>query len=72
MRENMFRFKRGDTYPVLDGFIYIALVEEEVGSSEGEFDSFFKTTGTLEQLRELFHGGGVLGGDLRDAFIDLQ
>ncbi len=71
MGKGMFRFERCDTHPVLDGFINIALVEEEVCGFESGVDGFFEVTRALEQLREFFHGRWILRCDLRHPFIDL-
>src|SRR5258706_3760171 len=72
MGEGMFGFERCDTHPVLDGFIYIALVEEEVCGFERSVNGFFEMTRALKYLREFFHGRWILRCDLRHAGIDLE
>ena len=72
MGQGVLRAKRGDTPPVLEGLVDIALVQEQLGGAHGGVDSGGEVADTFGDLTHLFQGHRVILGDQGDTLIRLQ
>src|ERR1043165_9630528 len=72
MMQHVIRIEHGHTDPVLDGFIDIALIQEEFCSSRGDFNRFLEVPGAFQKLCQLFHRYRILRRHLSSSFVNLQ